>query len=79
MVLCTLWAMMKRCSLLKRRKLKDKAKKETGFKIIATDLSEDAFTPWALRAIHKSSRGIPRVVNNLLRQGDAVGIHPGIR
>jgi len=24
-----------------------------------------AFTPWALREIHKASRGIPRIVNNL--------------
>ena len=24
-----------------------------------------AFTRWALRAIHKHSRGIPRIINNL--------------
>jgi len=32
---------------------------------LAGGTGRPAFTPWALRAIHKASRGIPRIVNNL--------------
>jgi general secretion pathway protein A len=32
---------------------------------LAGGAGRPSFTPWALRAIHKSSRGIPRIVNNL--------------
>jgi len=32
---------------------------------LAGSLGQPVFTPWALRAIHRASRGIPRVVNNL--------------
>jgi general secretion pathway protein A len=32
---------------------------------LAGGTGRPSFTPWALRAIHKASRGIPRVVNNL--------------
>ena len=32
---------------------------------LAGSSGRPSFTPWALRAIHKASKGIPRVVNNL--------------
>jgi general secretion pathway protein A len=32
---------------------------------LAGGLGRPAFTPWALRAIHKASKGVPRIVNNL--------------
>jgi general secretion pathway protein A len=32
---------------------------------LAGGTGRPSFTPWALRAIHSSSRGIPRIVNNL--------------
>jgi general secretion pathway protein A len=32
---------------------------------LAGGTGRPSFTPWALRSIHKSSRGIPRIVNNL--------------
>jgi general secretion pathway protein A len=32
---------------------------------LAGGTGRPSFTPWALRAIHKASRGIPRIVNNL--------------
>jgi general secretion pathway protein A len=32
---------------------------------LAGGLGRPRFTPWALRSIHKHSRGIPRVINNL--------------
>jgi general secretion pathway protein A len=32
---------------------------------LAGSTGRPSFTPWALRAIHKASRGIPRIVNNL--------------
>jgi len=32
---------------------------------LAGSTGRPSFTPWALRAIHRASRGIPRVVNNL--------------
>jgi general secretion pathway protein A len=32
---------------------------------LAGGMGRPGFTPWALRAIHKGSKGIPRIVNNL--------------
>lgn len=32
---------------------------------LAGGMGRPSFTPWALRAIHKGSKGIPRIVNNL--------------
>jgi general secretion pathway protein A len=32
---------------------------------LAGSTGRPSFTPWAMRAIHKASRGIPRIVNNL--------------
>ena len=32
---------------------------------LAGGTGRPSFTPWALRAIHRASRGIPRIVNNL--------------
>ena len=32
---------------------------------LAGSSGRPAFTPWAFRALHKASRGIPRIVNNL--------------
>lgn len=32
---------------------------------LAGGLGRPQFTPWALRAIHRASRGVPRVINNL--------------
>ncbi|MCF7686659.1 MAG: AAA family ATPase [Cephaloticoccus sp.] len=32
---------------------------------LAGGMGRPVFTPWALRAIHKASKGIPRIVNNL--------------
>lgn len=32
---------------------------------LAGSMGQPVFTPWAMRAIHRASKGIPRIVNNL--------------
>jgi len=37
------------------------------------------FTTWAMRAIHRASGGIPRLVNSLCDKAMLLRVHPGVR